>query len=73
MANESEYSCLHEAVQNKIIIIFFFSSLPAVADVLDRANAASLFYSFHQLLEKVDVAMYSHIQKPVAIQVFDNV
>ena len=35
----------------------FFQSLPAAADLLDRANTAFLFRSFNQLLEKVGIAM----------------
>ena len=51
---------------------FFFSSLPAEAD-LYLANTAYRFHSFNQLLEKVGIAMCAHIQKPVDIQVFDDV
>ena len=49
--------------------MIFFLSLPVVVDLLDRVNTASLFHSFNQLLEKSLVM----IQKPVDIQVFDNV
>ena len=65
MADESEYDTNTS--------IFHAFSFPAMEDLLERANTASLFHSFNQLLEKVGVAMFAHIQKPVDIQVFDNV
>ena len=49
----------------------FFKGFPAVVDLLDCANTA--FHSVKHLLEKVEVAMLVHIQKPVDDQVFRNV
>lgn len=72
VANESEYST-NILIYMKPCKIRFFHSLPVVVDLLDRANTASLFHSFNQLIEKVGAAMCVHIPKPVDIQVFDDI
>lgn len=70
-----ECSCWHAAVINapfitSVILRLYIkigfrkrqeNSFLTVVDSLDRANAASLFYSFKHLLEKVRVAIFAHI------------
>lgn len=44
-----------------------------VVDLFDRVKTASLFQSFKHLLEKVGIAVFVHTQKPLDIQVFQNI